>query len=461
MPGPSEAPETRVDDISYNQTTLHPAALLAVLVLGAVMLIVPRRFAVLPMMVLACFVSPAQRIVLAGLDFNLMRIMTLVGWARLTVRNEAVPFRWVRLDTVIVLWAIANTTAYSLTQGSFHALINKLGTSFDCVGMYFLFRALLRDRRDVDTVIVGFIVISVPVAIAFMVEKAIGHNVFSMFGGVPALTKLREGKLRCQGAFAHPIVAGCFWATLMPLFIGRFLQDRRLVVQTALGILCALTIVVLSTSSTPIMGIAVGVVGFAAFFVRRWMRWIRWGIVSTLAGLHVFMKAPVWHLLARIDLVGGSTGYHRYLVIDMAVRYFDHWWLIGVRTPNFMTAEISNDITNQYVRDGLFGGMPSLCLLILTIVFGFKSVRKLCLLAGQDRGKLWFSWSLGVCLLQHTIIFLALTYFGQATTIWYLELAMIGSMLAAELQTEVVVANRPIENLIHFEPQFESYATRH
>ena len=36
-------------------------------------------------------------------------------------------------------------------------------------------------------------------------------------GGVPEITVVREGRLRCQGAFAHPILAGCFWAEQLPL----------------------------------------------------------------------------------------------------------------------------------------------------------------------------------------------------------------------------------------------------
>ena len=30
--------------------------------------------------------------------------------------------------------------------------------------------------------------------------------------------------------------------------------------------------------------------------------------LATLVGLHLVMKAPVWHLISRIDLAGGSTG---------------------------------------------------------------------------------------------------------------------------------------------------------
>ena len=66
---------------------------------------------------------------------------------------------------------------------------------------------------------------------------------------------------------------------------------------------------------------AVGIVclGYAMFPVRRYLGWIRLGVVLMLVALHFAMKKPVWHLIARIDIVGGSTGWHRYNLINKAV----------------------------------------------------------------------------------------------------------------------------------------------
>jgi hypothetical protein len=43
------------------------------------------------------------------------------------------------------------------------------------------------------------------------------------------------------------------------------------------------------------------------------------------------MKAPVWFLIARIDLAGGSSGYHRAMLIDTFLRHFGDWWLLGTK----------------------------------------------------------------------------------------------------------------------------------
>ncbi len=44
------------------------------------------------------------------------------------------------------------------------------------------------------------------------------------------------------------------------------------------------------------------VIGFCAWKVRRNMRLVRWGIVASIILLDIIMKAPVYYLLARIDL---------------------------------------------------------------------------------------------------------------------------------------------------------------
>src|SRR5690606_21040287 len=106
------------------------------------------------------------------------------------------------------------------------ALINRLGASFDTVGMYFLFRMLVRSLEDLKQTVTWCAVAAVPVAVAFLIENRTGRNLFAFLGGVPQLTIVRDGRLRCQGAFPHAILAGCFWASLVPLFVAMWWQPR-------------------------------------------------------------------------------------------------------------------------------------------------------------------------------------------------------------------------------------------
>ncbi|MCF6290968.1 MAG: hypothetical protein L3J03_08245, partial [Desulfobacterales bacterium] len=91
-----------------NQTNLHPLALASLLVLCLLTLVLPRRFALIPSLVLVCFVPSAQRVVIFGLDFNLLRIIAAVGCLRIFIRQEFDRSRWRAPDTVFIGWAVAS-----------------------------------------------------------------------------------------------------------------------------------------------------------------------------------------------------------------------------------------------------------------------------------------------------------------------------------------------------------------
>jgi len=407
-------------------TNIHPIGLAAVLIFGVAMLLLPRRWAVLPMTIIACFIPSAQRITVFNLDFNLLRIMVLFGATRMVLHGEMQNLVWKPLDTAMVLWVISAIVMNTLLMGTISDFVNRLGFAFDALGMYFLFRCLIRDWQDVDRLVTGCIMISIPVAVFFLVEKTTGRNVFSVFGGVPEITTIRQGRLRCQGAFSHPILAGCFWAALMPLFAAQWWKKGSGKFWAVVGVSTSMLIVITCASSTPVMAAIAAMIGGVMFFCRRYMKPIRWGVVLTLIALHIVMKAPVWHLIARVSAVGGSTGHHRYLLIDQAIKHFSEWWLMG--TMSTLHWKGLFDITNQYILEGVKGGLLTLALFVTVIVLAFRGVGRLWRISTDDKYKLALSWALGVSLFVHCMNFIGVSYFGQIYIVWYLILGIIGSM---------------------------------
>lgn len=410
----------------HGQTTLHPLGLAIVLAMGMAMLVVPRRFAVWPMIVVACFVAPAQRLVLLGADFNFLRIMVLFGFTRLLVRNEFEGLVIRPMDWLLIAWAATNTAANTILHMSPEALVNRLGFSFDAIGMYFLFRCLIRSWEDVDRVVLGFILMSVPVALFFLVERGTGRNLFAVFGGVPEVTNIRDGRLRCQGAFAHPILAGCFWAALLPLIGAWWWRGPGSRILAFVGVTCALVIIISSASATPLTAVIFGLAGWSMYFVRHFMRPIRWALLSSVVLLHLLMNAPVWHLISRIDLVGGSTGWHRFHLIDQAIHRVSEWGLFGTQSTGHWGIGL-HDITNQYVLEGVRGGLLTLILFVALIVLAFKRVgllQRAAETAGTQYPRM-LSWGLGVVLFVHVMSFWAVSYFGQIIMVWYLTLSLV------------------------------------
>lgn len=412
----------------FGQTVLHPLGILAILILGAAMLILPRRYAVWPMLIMACFVAPAQRVVVFTLNFDLLRIMVLFGVARIILKSEWREFRWVVLDAVMLCYAAYALTAFALLYGNAEAVKYKLGLLFDAMGMYFLFRVLIRQWRDFDEVARTLAVLSIPIAIAFLVENRTQHNPFAFLGGVPETTLMRGGRLRCQGAFAHPILAGCFWAGAIPLIACQWWRKAMPRVLVVLGLCMSLLTIVLCASSTPVSGVAVAMVGAMAYLLRRHLRWILGGLCAVLLMMHLSMNAPIWHLLARVDLAGGSTGWHRFHLVDQAIKHINEWWLIGSDLGTDHWGAQLFDVTNSYVVQGLHGGIGLLALFMLILVVGFRTAGRVSRMPALDPGCSVLAWAVGVCLFVHAASFIAVSYFGQIQMLWYLTLAMAGSL---------------------------------
>lgn len=233
--------------------------------------------------------------------------------------------------------------------------------------------------------------------------------------------------MRCQGAFAHPIIAGCFWASLLPLAAALWWQGTANRMWAILGSLTFVGIVLLSASSTPVMGVIFAALGGAMFFVRWWMKYILGLVLLLSIGLHFSMNAPIWHLISRITIAKGNTGYHRFQLIDNAIRRFDEWALFGTRsTAHWFWG--GQDVTNHYILEGVRGGFITLVLFIATIWICFLATGRMWRAWKHDRARVILSWALGVSLFVHCTNFIGVSYFGQGIFVWFLLLAMIGSM---------------------------------
>jgi hypothetical protein len=262
-------------------------------------------------------------------------------------------------------------------------------------------------------------------------EKVTGVNSFSVFGGVPEYTYVREGKLRAQGAFAHPILAGTFGATLLPLFIGLWWRrnSRR---AAALGIVSSTIVTVCSASSTPLMAYLAGIVALCCWPFRKNMRLFRWAACFFLIGLHLVMKAPVWALIGRVDLVGGSSSSHRYELIDQAIRHFDEWWLVGTRSVSSWGWEMG-DTSNHYVDMGVTGGIFTLVLFVAILSCCFKALGVTRRHVAGDRVAEGRVWSLGAAMFSNIVAYFGITYFDQTIIAWYALLAIIGATAVRSL----------------------------
>ncbi|HTZ33120.1 MAG TPA: hypothetical protein VMH31_11720 [Methylomirabilota bacterium] len=423
--------------ITDGSTFINPLGLAFTLLMGVLILVLPRRYAMLPVLALTCYMTMGMRVMVGGMNFTMIRILLVFAWMRLVIRGEFRRINLNMLDKTIIAGQFSFMIAYTLLYGTSEAFKWTLGSVYNALGMYFFFRFLLRDKEDIVSTLKLFAYFIIPLAGAMLLEQATGRNPFALFGGVPESTLIRDGRLRCEGPFAHPILAGTFGATLMPLFIGlwQYLGKKRFIV--VLAIAATIVITVTSASSGPLLTLLMGALALFLWPLRGKMRQVRWALVVVLTTLHLVMKAPVWYLLGRIDIVSGSTGYHRALLIDRAIANFGDWWLVGTKSTEAWSNVDDHlfDVTNSYILAGANGGIITMILFIAVIVLAFKAVGRTVRLSEghQPEPDVRLYWAIGASLFAHAITFMSVSYFDQNFVNWYLILAIISTLCGSSL----------------------------
>ncbi|MGO8772924.1 MAG: hypothetical protein ACLQHT_01530 [Terracidiphilus sp.] len=390
----------------------------------------PRKYAAFPMLLLSLLVPLGQGLVLGPFHVPVYRIMILIGWMRvlqgkLTADKDFKGLKLHSLDWAIIISGIVASITFCMLYGWMDSTVNRLGFLYTSWGSYFLFRVLVRTNEDVDRLIKTLAFICIVLAVLMVREQMTGQNFFGYLGGVPLANAVREGRLRSQGPFRHPILAGTFSATVAPLFARLWVRRRAVRSLAIVGAVSAVVVTVTSASSTPLLALVAGAFGLVLWPVRRNMRLLRWMIVFTLVALHMVMRAPVWALINHIDIVGGSSGFHRFALIDQTIRHFSDWWLYGIQDSGVWGWEMW-DTSNTYVDVAVQGGIASLLTFIALLVYGFKMIglsRKR--VETYDRRGAFALWALGCALLANVVAFIGITYFDQNIVMWHVLLAMI------------------------------------
>lgn len=398
----------------------------------------PIRWAALPLLVGATYIPPEVNIEVGSLHFTVIRILVTVGVLRVLTKGERPAAGMNILDRLMILWGVCAiiTSCFHKDFGS--TLVARLGLIYDGLGVYFLLRSFIRDLDDVLMVCKFATLLLVPVAIEMLAESRTGtNNAMILFGGSLPECEVRNGKIRAQGPFLHSILAGTVGATCLPLAIALWKEHRRLAV---IGVLTTTAMVVCSRSSGPLMTMLVSLVGLAAWKYRDRMRLVRWGALLGIIGLSLVMNAPVYYLLARIDLTGSSTSYFRAALIEASIRHFDEWWFAGTDyTRHWMASGVGwssdqTDITNYYIKMGVWGGLSLMLAFMATLVAGFVSVGKtLQARKNESLEKQFLVWTLGAILFAHSVTFLSISYFDQTVIYLYLVLAAIGSIRVVQV----------------------------
>lgn len=413
-------------------------------------LALPRAWAPMPLLMAAAFITRAQQIELGPFTFTPVRLVILAGMLRPWLRGERLEGGSQRMDGLMLAWA-----AWGLVSSAFHEnpetqLINNLGVMYEALGIYGLVRLLCRSTEDARQLCRLTAVLLVPVALEMLGEHLAGWNLFSVLGGVSEHPEVRDGRLRAQGPFSHAVLAGTVGAASLPLAAALWRFDRG-VAMAGLG--AGATMVVTSASSGPIVSAVAGLMAFGAWRLRHRMQAVRWLVVVGYVALDLIMNDPAYYVMARIDLAGGSTGWHRARLTESALAHLPEWWLAGTDyTRHWMASGVTwstehTDITNHYIALGVRGGLPLMLLFVGVLTAAFARVGQAVLSAETHAsGEATLAWALGASLFAHAVTGLGVSYFDQSGVFLYATLGAIGSLPTTRIPA--VVKARPAAPLI-------------
>jgi hypothetical protein len=419
---------------------------------AAALLMLPRRWALLPLLLGACYMTNAQQFVVGPFHWTVLRVLILIGFVRAMAHGERLVGGFSKLDCVVLCWGLWLSISSVFHKPFGEALIFRLGMAYNTLGLYFLTRLFCQNMAEMAQLVKITCYLLVPVAFEMVNEKFTGHNLFSLFGGVPVMPEVRDGHFRSQGPFAHSILAGTVGAVCVPLMIGIWREHG---LSARVGIAACLAMVITSKSSGPLMTVFCGLFALTIWRWRHLTRWLVMAGVACYVGLDLVMKVPAYYILSRIDLTGSSGGWHRARLIESSIEHISEWYFAGTdHTRHWMPTGVSwslehTDITNHYLLYGVWGGLPLVALFVYALWVGFSYVgRTLEWRQSAPVGELFLVWALGADLFAHAATCVSVAYFDQSVMFLFLNLAALGSLQA-------FATSEPIEEEIWLEDDVE------
>lgn len=405
---------------------LSPLGIIVLIITIILILLLPREKIIFVVLAFFLFIPQGQQIYIGGVHLYLYRIVTLVTLIKcINIKSvgESVSFigGWNSVDTSFFFYIFIKAIAFSLQYKSSGAIIHQVALFIDTFGIYLSLRFLLVDTDDIERVLKFLSFIYAVLAVTMLIEQVYNFNLFGYISGnfVP---EIRNDSIRSSGSFRHALTAGTTGAAALPLFFYLWFRGEQKK-NAVLGMVAATIMVITSHSSGPLLAYVAGILALLLWPLRNSMRLLRRGLVFSLLILHFVMKAPVWFIIAKIDLTGSSSSYHRANLVDQFIKHFGDWWLIG--TPEYGTwGWFLWDVQNQYVSVGLNGGLGALIFFIAIFVYCFSMIGKARINAYNEQ-KERFLWALGASLFSYIIGFIGVNIFDQSQVIWFMLLAFI------------------------------------
>jgi len=358
-------------------------------------------------------------------------------------------FKWCRLDTLVSLSMVVYVVAYLITQVNPLAgtIEGRGGFLMDTWCAYLAARFIVTDRTTLISIIKCISIALVPLAILGVIESVFGWQPYASlrrfspwFTGGGVVSQGRFGFARAVGPFGHAILFGGGFAMFLPLiyYLRYEKKDWRnyAYIFSGIAMLGALS----SMSSGPWVMVIVVIFCLVMEKRKQLAKPLFMFLIFSCIMVGIGSNRPFYHVIVSWTNPLGGAGFHRAILIDVAIEKFDEWWLIGYgdKDPGWGAyfGMGTTDVTNEYILNGVkYGilGIIALCAVLAKafrdLIFTYRRMR--------DPAMKSLCWAFGSLLFSVAVAWMSVSFFGQLMTLVYCSLGMIGSMCSSNFNWQI------------------------
>ncbi|SDS54642.1 O-antigen ligase [Erythrobacter sp. HL-111] len=338
-------------------------------------------------LVVALMMPPEVRVNLAGQTLYAYRLawMLLLPWTIVRLRQG--DLTWRLNDLFVFLGSAWMTVSFMIVYGPGPGFMPGMALTLDVFMPYLIARLAIRDLNDLRRALIFMAPLVFLVAAILPLEgladrRYLRDAAAAIFGNLGAAEfgssfepsiamDQRYGLLRAMGPFSHPILAGLFFSSLLPLY--HFSRIRGW--PKVLGMLSGLG-AVFTFSSAAMIGLILFFV-FAVFdAVRRIVTFLNWPIfmgatVAVLSALHVVSQNGLIAVLIRYTF-NPASGRYRLLIWEYGSNSVERHPLFGIGFAQFDGLDwMGNSVDAFWLAIAVRNGLPAAVFLVLATLLAF------------------------------------------------------------------------------------------